>query len=404
MNLNKRDDESQLQHHKRIIYGKLSDKTLSDIDYSELSKYAYGKAYSSDVSRRMFYGSYRTMKLIEEEAIVKNASSDIQSQIETLKKEQQKFYDQRREYNKLLSEQGRFEYICDKLSESVRNLNKTMPLDANREYDNLCVPCSEKDAVLVLSDWHYGLITDNIFNKYNKDICVERAFKIVKATKDRIKLHRCKTLHIIVLGDLVHGAIHVGARVASEELVTDQLMQSTELLAQVINDLSTCVDNVTVSCTYGNHARVVANKAESIHRDNFERLVPWYLEQRFQNSNNVTVLSDQGTEFLTCCIGRHGFVATHGDLDNVKSAAEDMIPLFQNKFKEFYDANLSYILIGDKHHRESYEAFGVTSIICGSLCGTDDYANTKRLYSTPSQLLLIVDPEYGVDAEYTLKC
>lgn len=43
-------------------------------------------------------------------------------------------------------------------------------------------------------------------------------------------------------------------------------------------------------------------------------------------------------------------------------------------------------------------------MICGALCGADDYANDKRLYSTPSQLLLIFNPIDGLDAEYRLKC
>lgn len=47
----KRDNESDLDYHKRIIYGKLADKTLGDIDYAELSEAAYGQQYSSDVAR-----------------------------------------------------------------------------------------------------------------------------------------------------------------------------------------------------------------------------------------------------------------------------------------------------------------------------------------------------------------
>lgn len=43
MQLAKKDDESQFDYHKRLIYGKLVDKTLSDVDYTELSKLAYGK-------------------------------------------------------------------------------------------------------------------------------------------------------------------------------------------------------------------------------------------------------------------------------------------------------------------------------------------------------------------------
>ena len=46
----------------------------------------------------------------------------------------------------------------------------------------------------------------------------------------------------------------------------------------------------------------------------------------------------------------------------------------------------------------------MTAIICGALCGSDDYANGKRLYSTPSQMLLIVSPHNGVDAEYRIAC
>ena len=41
--LNRRPDETQLDYHKRLVYGKLVDKTLGDLDYSELSDYAYGQ-------------------------------------------------------------------------------------------------------------------------------------------------------------------------------------------------------------------------------------------------------------------------------------------------------------------------------------------------------------------------
>jgi hypothetical protein len=65
--------------------------------------------------------------------------------------------------------------------------------------------------------------------------------------------------------------------------------------------------------------------------------------------------------------------------------------------------NLEYIILGDKHHRESFEEMGITSMICGSLCGADDYSSNKRLFSTPSQLLLIFNKD-GLDAEYRISC
>jgi hypothetical protein len=42
-------------------------------------------------------------------------------------------------------------------------------------------------------------------------------------------------------------------------------------------------------------------------------------------------------------------------------------------------------------------------MIVQSLCGTDDYANGKRLYSTPGQLMLVFVPGIGADARYQIK-
>ena len=87
-------------------------------------------------------------------------------------------------------------------------------------------------------------------------------------------------------------------------------------------------------------------------------------------------------------------------MDSVKSSPRLLATLFQKK----YGMDIEYVLLGDKHHRESFDEVGICAMICGSLCGTDDYANSKRLYSQPEQLLLIVTEDDGVDAEYRIKC
>ena len=213
-------------------------------------------------------------------------------------------------------------------------------------------------------------------------------------------MHSCRKLHIVILGDLYHGAIHNSARVASEELVCDQLMQAAEVLAQSIEYLSQFVEETEVYMTYGNHARTVQNKHDSVHRDNMERIVPWWLEQRLARYDNITIRPDEGHEFVFVTSCGRDICATHGDNDSVRSAPRMLATLLQKKCGR----NIEYILLGDKHHRESFDELGVTALLCGSLCGTDDYANSKRLYSEPSQLLLITNPECGVDAEYRIKC
>lgn len=404
----RRAGESDLQYHRRLVYGKLVDKTLSDYDYVELSKYVYGKQYAADVARRHMYGSKYTLQLLEKEQIqnTQNASiiTDIDAKIDELKRERQKFFDQRREYNKIQAEAGRREHLYERLGQAADELSETVgDVFAGQTALDVC----DNEAVLVFSDWHYGMVTHNTFNTYNTDICKERVQEVVTKASSRIAQNKCSKLHVVVLGDIFHGAIHASARVASEELTADQLMQASEILAQAIIFLSQYVEETHIYITYGNHARTVQSKQDSIHRDNMERLIPWWLKTRILaeervsgESLNINIAPESDTEFLLLNVCGHDICAAHGDLDSVKASPRMLSTLFHKK----YGKDIEYILLGDKHHREDFEELGVTSMLCGALCGSDDYANDKRLFSTPSQMLLIFNPEDGLDAEYRIKC
>lgn len=405
MDLARRRDETKLAYHKRLVYGKLVDKTLADIDYSEIAEALYGKPYSSDVARRMIYGSRLTLDTIGEEACEKVSAESVLSELEAkrveIQKERQKFFDQRREYNKLVSGDARWEHLCDMLRKSVDNLDvMSCAINTSGMQDIRPADTCGNEAVLVLSDWHYGMVADNVFNKYNTDICKERVSHVVRKTIERIVLHGCSKLHVVVLGDLIHGGIHAGARVMSEELVCDQLIHVSEILANAICTLSEYVDDTFVYMTYGNHARTIQSKGDSVHRDNMERIVPWWLKERFKGYSNISVDTQDTDEFVFVESCGYEFCASHGDLDSVKSSPRLLSTLFQKK----YGMDIDYVLLGDKHHRESFEELGIASMLCGALCGADDYANEHRLYSDPSQLLLIVSEDCGVDAEYRIKC
>lgn len=403
MDINIRDGETPLQYHRRLVYGKLVDKTLEDADYSELSEKLYGRSYASDVARRMLYGSRKTLELVDEELMNgiddKSVREDIANEIAVLRKEKQKYYDQRREFNKLLSNDGRREHMFESMAKSASELNETI----GRCYEYFQIDdedVSENDAVLVLSDWHYGLVADNVFNKYDTKICRERVQCVFEKAIKRALLHDCRKMHIVILGDMVHGAIHTSARVASEELVCDQIMQVAEILAQSIELTCQCIPEVKVYMTYGNHGRTVQNKNDNIHRDNMERIIPWWLKQRLANHKSIEVVDNFDNEFLFINARGHYICASHGDLDSVSSSPRLLGALFAKK----YGVNIECILLGDKHHHESFDELGITAILCGSLCGADEYANSKRLFSKPEQLLLIVNEEVGIDAEYRIGC
>lgn len=408
--LEKQENENDFEHHKRLVYGKLKDKTLADYDYGEIAKYLYGKELAPDETRKRMYGSCKTLEILDELSISNITDGDILSELDAkkieLQKERQRFFDQRREFNKLVNKEGRTEHLyetlmdaANKLPESIGSL-KVDVLDTYDLYD-------DSEAILCLSDWHYGMVANNIFNEYNTNICRERVRIVIQDAIKRIQLHKCRRLKVLVIGDVLHGSIHTSARVASEELVADQLMQVSEILAQAIIMLSQYVEALDVYMTYGNHARTVANKKDSIHHDNIERIIPWWLEQRIAAEhsssgvgNNIVVHNDNEYEFIWFESCGHTFCASHGDLDSVKTAPRQLGVLFN----KMYGVSLEYIILGDKHHNESFEELGIEAMICGALCGADEYANNKRLYSKPSQLLLIVNPHDGVDAKYELRC
>ena len=321
---------------------------------------------------------------------------ELDFKIMEMRKETKRFYDQRREFNKLVDRLGREENLEDRLVDAAIALNEQLPLRVDKD---IHYTYDDNEAILVFADWHYGMKTDNIWEKFNTEVCRNRVERLVATAIERIRLHRCRRLHILLLGDMAHGAIHTSARVASEELVCDQVMQVSEIIAQAVNALADEVEETVVHATYGNHLRTVQNKNDSIHADNMERLIPWWLEQRLVGRGDVVFPEAEYYEFLYFDVCGYNICATHGDLDNVKNAGRTLNTLFVKK----YGSEIDYVILADKHHKEEFEELGIESMIVRSLCGTDEYANGKRLYSTPGQLMMVFKPGIGADAYYQIK-
>ena len=322
-------------------------------------------------------------------------SNEIQEQIDELYKVKKQVADQRREYNKVLTSDARADHLVEKLIEAAN----IVPLE---NYSNIFAfknGKSKEEAVLALSDWHYGQISNNIWNEYNTEICLHRVSTLFNKVANALQEHGVQTLHVVLLGDFVSGAIHTGVRVASEENTCDQLMHVSEILANFVNTISRCVDKVNVYSTYGNHARTIQNKNDSIHSDNMERVIPWWLKQRLKDNERVNIIDSEYYEFIYLNVCGYNVVCTHGDLDKFKDFGVIVNSLFSKKYGKIID----YTFSGDKHHLESFEQFGVESALVGSLCGTDEFANNKRLYSNPMQTLCIFTPDDGKLCTYNIK-
>lgn len=305
------------------------------------------------------------------------------------------FQDQRREYYKLLAKDARFEHLTSELVKAANKLNDTKMLCCN----DICFGAGgDEEAVLCLTDWHYGMVTDNIWNRYNTDICVERVNDLLNKVKNYLCNHSVNRIHVLLLGDFIHGAIHSTVRVASEENACEQLMHVSEILAEFINELSNSVNEVCVHSTYGNHARTIQNKKDSVHEDNMERIIPWWLSWRLKDNSNVHVVENKLYEFIYLNVLGHDIIGVHGDLESFNKLGIDMHTLFSKK----YGFNVEYVFSGDKHHMDSNDPYGIETVLIRSLCGSDEYANSKRLYSKAGQTLCIFNKEDGKICTYNI--
>ena len=154
----------------------------NDLDWTEI-QVKYHITCNPDTIRKasstIFGGQFRTEYLKNQ--IYTNPEEfsrekELDKKIADIRKEKQKLFDQRREYNKLLVSDARAEHLNDELLSIAENLNKEYPLVQLEEYKPVN---TKREALLALSDWHYGMVTDNIWNTYNTDICKKRVEKLV---------------------------------------------------------------------------------------------------------------------------------------------------------------------------------------------------------------------------------
>lgn len=256
----------------------------------------------------------------------------------------------------------------------------------------------KSEAVLFLADWHYGMNSDNLWNRYNIPIADLRISHLMAKVKEKLYKNGVSKLHIVILGDMIAGPIHTSVRVQSNETSVDQIMKVSERLAELIIDLADCVNETEVYCTYGNHARVIANIKDSIHSDNMERFIPFWLEQRLKGNDDIIFNEDGAYELLRICACGHEIAAVHGDLDAGKNNSMlTMSMLYERNF----NAKMEYMVLGHWHKRYTDENLGIEQIGVGSLCGTDEYAKNKRLFSKASQTLLIFDND-GLDSIHNI--
>lgn len=322
-------------------------------------------------------------------------SNSDEEQLLKIKKEKVKLSDLKTETNKQIRNLARVENMTELLKENIDALGKVKPIVSN---DYFFLESDTEDithAVLMASDWHFGLEVNNHLNKFNTEICVQRVNQLIEKTIKHCKTQNVKCLHLFFLGDLISGNIRNIIRLQNREDVSSQIIQVSELIVEMIAKLSYEIPYVTVSFCLGNHERSIDKKENCLEVDNYLPLIKSFVQLRVKDLNNVVVNDNKyGDWVIVENILNHKFVGTHGHYVNKNKA--------NYQLSNIIGTDVDYVCLGHFHQNMSLTEYESQTFVNGSLVGSDEYSKSLMLHTFPSQKLLMVNDE-GVFAEYTIK-
>ena len=375
----------------RIILGKKDGKV--DMSWDEIIK-MLGLTYSRDYLRKLStgIGEYRDYLRARNEETIENAPQSAIDAIDDkefqLRRQKMRMQDQKRELNKKLREWARAEHIREEFIKAVKDLPKLPEVNPINKLDG------DNEGILMLSDWHAGMVSSNACNVFNTRILQERVKRLTEKTIEACLCHNIGKVHMFCLGDMVNGLIHVTTRINNEEDVVKQSMLVAELICQIINEVSEVAD-VELYWSRGNHDRVTANKKESICAESFADMILWYIKARMDNIEGLTFHENEvDDEIIVADIMGNTVFAAHGHKDKPTKAVENLSLLL----KKFPDM----VLLGHFHSAAEREVQGAEVIVNGSLCGTDSYAFNLRRTSHPVQKFLVIS-EQGRECTYNIR-
>lgn len=361
------------------------------MDYTELAELVYGQAYSSDVARRMLYGSRRTLELMDIERVNKVSTDNILSELDEkmieLRKERQKICDQRNAFNKIVRDRSRQEELNEILVNAVQN-GELPRLD----YSPHSVNQSNNDLLVSLNDIHYGANVKNAWNEYNSYICRDMMRQYLDKIISIGQTHKSENCICWMNGDAINGNIHYSIAVTNKENVIEQVMGVSELVSEFLAELSKHFNKVIFVTVAGNHSRINPNKDNALTSERLDDLIEWYVKARLQNFSNVFIEGDKIDETMyTIDIRGKTYCGVHGDYDGSAAKVQALQTMIG---KPVYA-----VLSGHLHHNKVDAVQGIKTVMAGSFLGIDDYCIQKRIFGKPEQIVCVCD-ESGIVCHY----
>lgn len=391
-------NENEEQFLWRI--GQEKDSGILNLDWTEIadimnkefredeSEYRSEAAYRKPYQQAKRFFEANVFKTYKEDSYIKQLTETKQE----IRKEKQKLFDERTALNKLLRENARTEEDLAKLEVLIKKNGVTTLPFVYKNYTS-----SDNDLIVVLSDFHLGLDTDNYFGTYNSNIATDRLNQYLHKIIEVKKLHNSENVYLLLLGDILSGEIHFTVQLENRENVTEQIQKSAELLSAFVYELSKYFNNVFINGVAGNHSRT-SFKDQVLRNNRLDNLIPWYMKAKLSHLKNVLFIDDKNYDstIASCEIRGNKYLMVHGDYDNFsESGVSKLVMMLGFKPTAIFYGHL---------HRCSYDDIsGVKIVRSGSFSGTsDNYTITQRLSGKPSQMICVIT-ESGIEGFYPIE-
>lgn len=297
----------------------------------------------------------------------------------SLYKQQVKTRDVMNSYRRTLRDEARIDFLHDLIKESVAELKDLPEVELSMSEDD-----GEIEAVMLMSDLHIGMNIDNFYNKYNADIARKRLMKYVADVIAICKSRGVTRLNVLNLGDMIDGNLRVTSRIEDSEDLISQIMKASEYLAEALNKLQEAAPEIVYRSCSDNHSRVTPNFKDNIEKENYFRLIDFYLKARLKDTNIVFAEDNLDVDlgFFQLLNGKK-MVFAHGHRDNVNTAIQNAL----GATRQYVD----YVCVGHYHESKMKSFQGGKVFVNSSICGSDGYAQSKRLYGNAEQTLLVFE-------------
>lgn len=397
--LDKKDNESKLEYIKRIVYGKLVDKTLSEYDYVVLAPLVFEKKYSSDVARRMFYGARYILDVLDDEQLNKLDNNEIIKKIEEktkdLEKERKKLQATKIEYNRNLRHDSKQELLYENIKDAIKRL----PVP-KFNINNTKIDCKNNSSayMLCIADLHYGadFVSDN--NIYNREICKKRIEQLTNKVINKCKTLNVSKLNITTLGDCIQGMLRISDVKINDVPVVECVVEVSRLIAQMLNEISKVTYITYYHTMASNHSQTrPLNSKQLLAEEDLEVIIGNYIKDMLRYNKRIKVILSNKDYNSIQLVGQNILMLHGHQIKNLNNVIKD----YSIQHKKWYDI----VICGHLHGGSSKslaELNGNTELkVVPSIVGSDPYSDSLKVGSKSMSKMYKIEKGNGITEEYT---